>query len=286
MNLASHNAQFVRQKGRLKLFCASDATVAIRTSGEQRQLCQLGYSADGSIRVQWPYLPVEHGIVAPLDFPEGASGPMTIDLQHSGKFTSQLVKYSHHVSGAAHFNKTKYTSNEVRRSSFPLTGPIGRIFELNVFHPRRFKPLNRLKPKRLYIGFDYGDEDISAVRIRAEWRRKSSIIDNANIRRASVGPLTRWMGRQTGIVEPVAFFAPPLDCPIKDHLLCVTCERIPLPDGANEAGIVFMGAYDMHEVPDELAGAAFKMKGCLVAMYPTESSDEVIRRVGSIDLTT
>lgn len=100
-DIAEHNSQFLRSRGRLRVFCAPDATILVRGGGEVRQVCQIGYSSDGSVRVQWPYVRIRQGIVAPVVIPS-VSGSMTIDLRATGRFTSQLVKFSHHASGATH----------------------------------------------------------------------------------------------------------------------------------------------------------------------------------------
>lgn len=285
MDLKAHNLPFLRQRGRLRVYAGVDATIVIRWDGEYRQICQVGYSRDGSIRFQWPYLRIEQGIVAAVSMPGGLTGSTTINLRESGKFTSQLVKLSHHASGEALFSKTGLVHTEIRRQSFPLTGPIGRIFELHVFHPSGFKRLERLKPRRVYLEFGCGYKAPEAVIIRGEWRRKESIAEHI-MPRGEVGPLTRWMHRITRTIEPVAFFAPPLTNPIQSHTLCIACSPIPLPTGATRPSVVFMGGFENHEVPPERAGEPLLLKDFLVAMFPTASDDEVRKRVGSIDMVT
>ena len=284
MDLEAHNRPFLRQRGRLRLYAGFDATVAVRAGEQYHQVCQVGFSGDGSIRLQWPYLRVGEGIVAAAHVPDGMIGSTTITLHEQGKFTSQLVKLSHHTSGEAAFSQTGKVRTEVRRQSFPLTGPIGRIFELHVFYPDKFKPLERLKRGRIYLGFDFGDAMPNAVIVRGEWRRKESISENT-AGRGDVGPLTQWADRRTRAVEPVAFFAPPLNGPLQTHLLCVTSAVIPLPTGAREPGIILMAGLDYHEVPPERAGEPLVLKDLLIAMYPTHSSEEFRRRVGTIDLS-
>jgi hypothetical protein len=193
MNLLEHNRRFLRRKGRLRVYAAADATVGILTRAGYFQLCQIGYARDGSIRVQWPYLAVQQGIVATFELPpEGESSSYTIPMQECGKFTSQLVKYSHHTSGATHFNLTGRTTNEVRRESFPLIGPIGYVFQLEVFYPEGFKTLQRLKPQRLYLVFDCRAVDATAFQVRGEWRRRSSVIENT----VGTGSPLAWFGNR------------------------------------------------------------------------------------------
>jgi hypothetical protein len=213
-----------------------------------------------------------------------SGGSVTVELTELGRFTSQLVKFSHHTSGAAHFSKTKYTTNEVRRKSFRLDTTIGRIFELSVYHPSAFKELPRLKPGRLYLVIALGNEAPRAVQIRGDWTRKQSIVRNADRKRAHIGPSTTWMHRYTGVEEAVAFYAPPLSCAIKDYLLGITCNPIEPPVGAAEAGAVFLGAFDAHERPDGTPPQSVPMGGCLIAMYPTTAHESTVSRVGSIDL--
>ena len=233
--------------------------------------------------MQWPYFPVGQGIVASVQLPT-SGGSVEVKLTEAGRFTSQLVKFSHHTSGAAHFNKTKYTSNEVRRQTFRLDTTIGRIFELSIWRPEAFKPLQRFKPGRLYLIFDFGNAVPTAVPVKGEWLRKEGVVKNSDRKRSSIGPSTSWKHRHTGVEEAVAFFAPPLDYSIQDYLLGVTCQEIDPPDGAVDAGAVFLGAFDAHERPEGTAPERVPMGGCLIAMYPTSAQEATVSRVGTIDL--
>jgi hypothetical protein len=233
--------------------------------------------------VQWPYLPVGQGIVAAVPIRE-SGGSVEINLTEVGRFTSQLVKFSHHTSGATHFNKTKYTNNEVRRQSFRLDTTIGRIFELSAHHPEAFKPLQRFKPGRLYLVFDLGNQLPRAVQIKGDWTRKQSIVKNSDRKRAMIGPSTSWTHRYTGLEEAVAFYAPPLNCVIKDYLLGITCQPVEPPSGATAPGAVFLGAFDAHERPEGTPPERVSMGGCLIAMYPTSARESTVSRVGTIDL--
>ena len=240
--------------------------------------------SDGSIRIQWPYLAVRQGIVAEAEAPTGPNG--TVHLRERGKFTSQLVKFVHHVSGEAHFSLTGKVRTEVGRQSFRLDGPIGRIFELSVFYPAEFKALERLKPDRVYINFEGESDFPQAFQIRGEWRRKASVVANTLPRGVPIGPLTRWKHRESRETAPVAFLAPPLTCPIQDFVLCITCSPAPLPKGSRRSGLVLMGAFDEHEQSARMAAKPIELTRFLAAMYPTDSPEDIVRAVGSIDLHT
>jgi len=279
-DILAHSEQFVRRKGRLKVFVAPTATFLFGVDGEYRQLCQVGYGADGSIRVAWPYVAVKEGIVSEVMMP-GDGQPHRIKLQERGRFTSQLVKFSHHVSGRAHFSLTGKVQSDVGRQSFRLDGPIGRVFELTITFPEAFKPLPRLKRDRLYVNFTGKVPFPDALQIRGEWRRKSETVTSAHSRAGSVGPATMRLHKPTGEVAPVAFLSPPLECAVKDHMLLITCHPVELPGGADKPGIIFMGAFDQHEGPaPSVTTARF-----LTAMFPTSSTEEVRSAVGTIDLS-
>jgi hypothetical protein len=282
-SLSRHNGQFIRQRGRLRVFSAGDATIAVRCGDRAYQICHIGFSLDGSIRVQWPYLPVRQGIVAAVSIPD-SGGSVEIKLTEVGRFTSQLVKFSHHTSGATHFNKTMYTNNEVRRQTFRLDTTIGRIFELSAYYLEAFKPLQRLKPGRLYLVFDLGNRLPRAVQIKGDWTRKQSIVTNSDRKRTTIGPSTSWTHRYTGLEEAVAFYAPPLKCVIKEYLLGITCQPILPPAGVIDAGVVFLGAFDAHERPEATVPERVPMGGCLIALYPTSAHESTVSRVGTIDL--
>jgi hypothetical protein len=54
----------------------------------------------------------------------------------------------------------------------------------------------------------------------------------------------------------------PADSPLREHVLMISAEEIPLPDGVDSPSAIFMGGWDHHEnTPPKSA----KM---LVFMYP------------------
>jgi len=266
--VAHNNSRFLRQTGKLRLYLADAATVVAEIAGEFRQICLLGFMTDGSIFVYWPYLHVQDGVLDVIEFPPpNRDGSVTLRLGERRQFASQKVKYSHHASGEAHFNLSGRVPTVVKRPAFPLAGPIGRVFELSAFFPQSFKRLGNLKGKRLYLPFQIPDASVSALRVRAEWRRKGDIIRSVQ-GRGTVGPLAPYARRSTGERGRMFFFGPPLKCPIRDHVLCVIGEVVALPTGVGEPGVVFMGGYDLHEATPPEDPEKVKIRGALVAIYP------------------
>ncbi len=283
MNVDAHNRQFQRQTGGLRLFCAPSATIGVATSSGIHQLCQVGFAkSDGSIRLEWPYLRIRQGVVGHISFVLDGS-TTHYDLAEHGYFTSQLVKLSHHTSGEALFSKTAAVTPAVRRWSFPLKEGVGRVFELHAYWPRGFRRLDRCKPRRVYIVSELPENE-HAVVVRGEWLRKTYLKRTLVPRGKSIGPRCAWQHRKLGGIELVTFLAQPLDYPLTDHVLCLTFAFDDLPRNQNEPGLIVMGGYTPHHTlhRDELNLAA--ITDALIATYPTESSEELVAKVGSIDL--
>lgn len=281
-DIIRHNLSFLVQRGRLRSYANDSATIVIGHADDWHQIAQLGFAADGSFHVTWPYLPVSHGVVAEVTFPVEDGRQVKVDLTASGRFTAQRVKYSHHASGIAQFSLTGKVRNDVRRHSFPLTGPIGLLFQLQCHSISQFKPLVRLKPKRLYLSFMLTDKLPEAFLVRAGWHRKNDILDNIE-GGGNVGPIAPYRQRRTGEQGPMTFWSPPLDSPLASRLVGLIGDPVSMPEGATNAGLVLIGGLDPHEVP---AGTRElkPVRGGLAAMYPVNDPDAMRQRLGTIDL--
>jgi hypothetical protein len=285
VDIETHNLQFLKQKGTFRLFCAAEATVVLKVGEAHYQVCQVGFArSDGSIRVEWPYLRISQGIVGEIHFDRRTPGAKTYNLTELGKFTSQLVKLSHHTSGEVLFSKTRLVSSSIRRQSFSLTNSIGRVFELHVFHPTGYKRLNRLKPNRLYIVHDVPSNE-PAVVLRGEWRAKQELARTLAPHGRLFGPRGVWEHRRFGGMEEVAFLAQPLTYPLRDHVLCMTYALDDLPKNWDDPGMILMGGFNPHYNRDAGSLSEESISSALLAMYPTYSSDDIVTRIGSIDLT-
>jgi hypothetical protein len=281
-DIAAHNLALLRQRGRLKIYAAAEATVVVGNSAGWHQLCLMGFAADGSFYVTWPYLNVSDGIVAEITFPEvERPGPVNVSLAEHGRFTSQRVKYSHHRSGFAQFSLSGRVRNDIRRFAFPLTGPIGHLFHLQCHFPRAFKTLERLKSRRLYLTFLVPAEPEEFL-VKGEWHRKTDIFPNI-VGRGNVGPVNTYKNRRTGERGLMTFWSPPLHSPVATHFVGIIGTQVPPVKGASEPGLVLIGGFDRHEVDPQIAPAP-KIRAGLAAMYPTRSPDELRRKLGSIDI--
>ena len=110
------------------------------------------------------------------------------------------------------------------------------------------------------------------------------MVQNALPRGSVTGPLTTFLHRRTGETGEAFYLGPPLDCPLKDHMLVVIGQSVALPSGLSRSGMIFLGGYDMHEAPEGTDPDELKIKGAIAAMYPVTDPEEMRQRLGTIDL--
>lgn len=271
------------REGWLRFIAATQAVVTVGTSLAHHQLCQILFGKDGSIYVQFPYFKRRTGIVSEVRFEPGAQFPTTVSLTDQGKVTSHLVKFTHHTSGEVLLSQTGRVRTEIRRMSFPLAGPIGRVFELHAYWLSGFEPLERGKAKsdRPYLPFVFRDIPFAVV-VSAQWRRKRAIEANFEPTGGVSGPVTSIIHRRTGERLTVFFLGQPLGCPLQNHVLMVGCAEAQLPENLDHPMMLFLGGWDPHESLD--SSIPVRQTGCLAFVYPVDSPEELVRRIGSIDL--
>lgn len=278
------NNRYIREENGLRYFAAAKSVYSVGAYDADYQICQIVFNrTDGSVFVSCPYFPPgKSGILSVAKWP--AKPPYTLSLHEQGKITSHLVKFAHHPDGRAHFSQDGKIKTKVKRQSFSLVRSIGRIFQLHVYHPSSFEPLvnDRRKSNRAYLITRATRRLPSAIVIAAEWRRKADIIANIDPPGGSTGPVSRMLRRRTGGEFTGTFLGQPPNYPVTDHVLLITCQETDLLANVTEPTMIFLAGYDHHEAKP---GEHKKMRTteCLVWMYPTSSTDELARRIGSVD---
>lgn len=273
-----------RSHKNLHYIAAEKATVTAGTVEREFQLCQIGFAKrDGTIFVSFPYLPRSDGILSVARFPDTQTGQVTLSFGDEAKSTSHLVKFTHHPDGAAHFSQDGKVRSVVRRQSFRLDGPIGHVFQMSAYLPAGFSRFDQTtrRTKRTYLRNLFTDQLPMAVQVRAEWRRKESIIPNIQPLGATSGPVTRVQSRHTGEENVVHFLGQPDSFPLREHVLLVTVNATKSLPTFSSSGVIFLGGYDPHEI--QAGDPPVRQTGCLVAIYPASTHDELKRRIESID---
>jgi hypothetical protein len=236
--------------GLLRYFAADAFTVTAVTPNGTFKLFKINFGSDGSIYLPFPYLDTKRGVLSVVD-PTIEPDPKTVNFRRNGTVVEYDVKFSHHTSGIVQFSRSGKGALP-RRQGFRLDGPIGKVFEFQLFHLRGFATLDGGKPaKDVHIGLRFPYRHPTSLRVWGEWRRKSDVAANmentAFIGARTVGPTATVTRRSDGVDFAYILLGQPKTHPLQDHLLMISAEEIPLADGADTSTAVFLGGWDQHE---------------------------------------
>jgi hypothetical protein len=266
--------------GRLRYIEAERITVCVGTPLGLHKICHLAFGRDG-IFVQSPYFTRTDGIASRVELGDGP--PFKFKLDEHGKVTSNLVKLTHHIDGAVHFSQTGRVRTEIRRRSFRLDTSIGLLFDIFAFWLRGFILVDpyEVRQNRAWIQFRTRGGHVFGVNIKAEWRRKADIEANIEPGPGLAGPRSTLIERKTGGSFRAFFVGAPSGSALASHCLLLSCRDTPIPDGVKEPPLLMIGGWDPAEI---VKGAPpIRQTGCLAALYPVQSPDELRERLGTID---
>jgi hypothetical protein len=255
----------------LRYFAAANTVVSVRTPFARVKICRIAFGKrDGSVYVAFPYLREKSGLLAGVEIDPEARTPHTFDLGRDGVRVSTDVKFSHHTSGVVQFSKTGGPTGLPRRASFPLTGPIGMLFQLHAYWLHGFTWQDAANPRDFLLPYEFREEHPLGIRLEGRWLRKRDIREHGfwvpGARGDHTGPTTESIHRPTGTRENVVFVGQPRGFPLREHVLVLTVAPVPVPQGADHPTMVFFGGFDQHELTP--AHPTADIRGCLAFMYP------------------
>lgn len=267
--------------GRLRYIEAQKITVCVGTPLAVHKVCHITFGRDG-IFVQSPYFHRTEGLASRVELGEGP--PYQFKLEEHGKVTSSLVKLTHHLDGIVHFSQSGRVRTEIRRRSFRLDTSIGLLFEIFAFWLRGFVVVDASEVRRnhAWIQFKSRGDHVFGVNVRAEWRRKSAIEANIQPATGTAGPHSTLIDRRTGASFGAFFVGAPAGSPLASHCLILSCQDSPIPSDVRQPMLLLVGGWDPAEIAD--GDPPVRQAGCLAALYPVQSPDELRDRLGSIDL--
>jgi hypothetical protein len=102
---------------------AERVVCAVRAGQLRVKAFQVVFHKDGSFFISFPYFRHRTGILSISSIPANGLRESQVNLEHGGKVTSHLVKYSHHVDGRAHFSQDGKVFTAIKR---PLLAGIGK----------------------------------------------------------------------------------------------------------------------------------------------------------------
>jgi hypothetical protein len=238
---------------------------------------QVFFGRDGSLFISFPYFRHRIGILSASAIPANGAQESKVDLEHGGKVTSHLVKYSHHPDGRAHFSQTGKIVTAIKRQSIALDTQHGHMFSLLI---QGFGALDVAEAetdtaptsKRHVINFEA--EPTQAVKFVGRWFDVNRMrFSNPT---ATIGPIVPLIEPDGLTTRPACLVASPYTN--ARHVLALSCEPIPTL-GPEPEIFMFYGGFD----PAETMMDVTKEAGFLAFLYPIREVEAIRERVGSVD---
>lgn len=237
---------------------------------------QVIFREDGSLFINFPYFRHRIGLLSAASLSPNGERKSDVNLEQAGKVTSNLVKYSHHPDGRAHFSQDGKILTAVKRQSTPLDKHNGHIFSLLIQGLSALKKADPIKDaltstKRAII--EFAIEPPEAIKIVGRWFDVTKL--RCSNPGANIGPVVPTLDPDGASTSAIFVASPYLDA---RHVLAISCVPIPILEPAQEV-FVFYGGFD----PPELMTDATKEAGFLAFLYPVSEAERIKERVGSVD---
>jgi hypothetical protein len=271
------------QAGNVTAFRSSTIVVTIKRRDHRYKLLQVGFLKDGSVFVTFPYFKHRTGLLSVTTTPATGRPEAVVNLEHGGKVTSHLIKYSHHPTGLALFSQTGKVRSEVRRQSVRLDEQEGHLFTVMINGIEAFRPARGAKdsasgPDRTAITFELpaNADPSGTLKIVGRWYDVSRLRFAGPV--VSAGPKVQTVDPD-GQIRSAAALANPAEG--TRHVLLLTCEVMPRV-GTDPEMLMFIGGFDPREVMDDTRREA----GFLAFVYPAANPGELKQKLGTVDFAS
>lgn len=270
------------EKAELKRFQAERFIFTIQIGSVRHKICQILFGkSDGSIYVTFPYFDIKEGIASIGTFTPLLVGS-NVNLETSGKVTSNPVKYAHHPDGEAHFSQDGKVKTLIRKKSVALREVADHIFTLHAQGLSHFdvdlaEIDHQPKLKRTILNFDFKDKNPKAIKIVGRWYGWNDLIQRAQGK--FMGPNVHGQ-TPDGKTVPMFLIGPPQGWPMEKYFLTISCEEISKLDKNRDAILLFIGGFDKPSKINDLSQAS----SFLCISYPVSNYEDLMERIGSIDL--
>jgi hypothetical protein len=234
---------------------------------------QIVFHKDGSFFISFPYFRHRTGLLSISSIPANGLRESQVNLEHSGRVTSHLVKYSHHVDGRAHFSQDGKIFTTIKRQSVALDKQDGHIFSLLIQGLSALDSAHDelLSTKRAAI--EFAMEPPEAIKFVGRWFDVNAMrFSNPT---PTIGPVVAGLdpdGNQRDQIFTASRYAN------ARHVLAVSC--VPISSLGPEPEIfLFYGGFSSPDIMTDLTREA----GFLAFLYPIVDSEKVRERLGSVD---
>jgi hypothetical protein len=234
---------------------------------------QVVFHKDGSFFISFPYFRHRIGLLSISSIPANGSRESQVNLEHGGKVTSHLVKYSHHVDGRAHFSQDGKIFTTIKRQSIALQKQHGHIFSLLIQGLNALDPAKDELQSTKRAAIEFAMEPPAAVKFVGRWFDVNAMrFSNPT---PTIGPVVPGLDPDGKRADQIFRASPFANA---HHVLAISC--IPIPAlGSEQEIFVFYGGFSS---PDIMTDPT-KEAGFLAFMYPLVDSEKLRDRLGSVD---
>jgi hypothetical protein len=252
----------------------AERVVCTVRAGEVRvKAFQVVFHKDGSLFVSFPYFRHRTGLLSASSIPANGSRESQVNLEHGGKVSSHLVKYSHHVDGRAHFSQDGKIFTAIRRQSIALDRQHGHIFSLLIQGLKAFDPAKDELQSSKRTSIEFSMETPEAIKFVGRWFDVNAMRFSSPT--PTIGPVVSGLDPDGDRTDQIFTASPYANA---QHVLAISC--VPIPSLGPEPEIfVFYGGFSS---PDIMTDPA-KEAGFLAFLYPIVEPEELRQRLGSVD---
>ena len=234
---------------------------------------QIVFHKDGGFFISFPYFRHRTGLLSVSSIPANGSRKSQVNLEYGGKVTSNLVKYSHHVDGRAHFSQDGKIFTAIKRQSIALDKQHGHIFSLLIQGLAAFDPARDEVQSTKRAAIEFAMEAPEAIKFVGRWFDVNAMRFSNPTR--TIGPVVPGLDPDGNRTDQI-FTASPYGN--ARHVLAISC--VPIPALGSEPEVfLFYGGFSSADIMIDPSQEA----GFLAFLYPIVESEKLRQRLGSVD---
>lgn len=234
---------------------------------------QIVFHKDGSFFTSFPYFRHRTGLLSMSSISANGSRESQVNLEHGGKVTSHLVKYSHHVDGRAHFSQDGKVFTAIKRQSIALDKQHGHIFSLLIQGLSALEPARDDLQSTKRATIEFAMEPPKAIKFVGRWLDVNAMRFSSPT--PTIGPIVPGLDPDGNRSDQIFTASPFANA---HHVLAISC--IPIPSlGADPEMFMFYGGFSATDVMTDPT----KEAGFLAFLYPVVEAEILRERLGSVD---
>jgi hypothetical protein len=234
---------------------------------------QIVFHKDGSFFVSFPYFRHRTGLLSISSIQATGTRESHVNLEHGGKVTSHLVKYSHHVSGRAHFSQDGKIFTTIKRQSIALDKQHGHIFSLLIQGLTALDAATDELQSTKRASIEFAMDPPPAIKFVGRWLDVNAMrFSNPT---PTIGPVVPGLDPDGNRTDQIFTASPYANA---RHVLAISCISINAL-GPEPEVFMFYGGFS----PPEIMTDPARQAGFLAFLYPIGEPEELRQRLGSVD---